>query len=155
MTHTVISHTISDDISNKNIFFILGNHLYNNINYLIDDKIFNKNKKTYDEYKKNYIDKLFEQNKLLNNNKKELLNKIDNLTSINKNISDEIKVDKNKLNNNSFYGYFNKDIIIKNINDNNKLYNINFEIITENYEDIVKIDECIKKNNNYMKIYIN
>jgi hypothetical protein len=69
MTNTVISHTISDDISNKNIFFILGNHLYNNINYLIDDKIFNKNKKTYDEYKKNYIDKLNEQNKLLNNNK--------------------------------------------------------------------------------------
>jgi hypothetical protein len=32
------------------------------------------------------------QNKLLNNNKKELINKIDNLTSINKNISDEIKI---------------------------------------------------------------
>lgn len=152
MTHKVISNTISDDISDKNIFFILGNHLYNNINYLIDDKIFNKNKKTYYEYKKNYIDKLNQENKLLNNNKKELLNKIDSLTLINKNISDEIKVYKNKLNNNnSFYGYFNKDIIIKNINDNNKLYNINFERITENYEDIVKIDECIKKNNNYMK----
>ena len=149
-----MTHTISDDIKDKNIFFKLGNHLYNNNNYLINNEIFEKNKKTYDEYKQNYIDKLNNQNKFLDNLKKELTIKINELTLKNKNISDEIKFEQNKFNNKSFfYNLFNKDNISHKINENNQLYNLNFETITELYEEIVNIDFYIKKNNYYMTLY--
>lgn len=148
-----MTHTISDDIKDKNIFFKLGNHLYNNKNYEINYEIFEKDKKTYDEYKKNYIDKLNNQNKFLKNLKQELTIKINELTLKNKNISDEIKSEQNKLKNKSFYGYFKKDNILQKVNDNNNYYNLNFETITELYEEIINIDEYIKKNNYYMTLY--
>ena len=151
-----MTHTISDDTKDKNIFFKLGNHLYNNNNnnYLINNEIFEKNKKTYDEYKQNYIDKLNNQNKFLDNLKKELTIKINELTLKNKNISDEIKFEQNKFNNKSFFNnLFNKDNILQKVNDNNTYYNLNFETITELYEEIINIDEYIKKNNYYMTLY--
>ncbi len=149
-----MTHTISDDIKDKNIFFKLGNHLYNNKNYEINYEILNINKRTYDEYKQNYIDKLNDQNKFLNDLKRELTIKINELTLKNKNISDEIKFEKNKLNNKSFFNnLFKKDNILQKVNDNNTYYNLNFETITELYEEIINIDEYIKKNNYYMTLY--
>ncbi len=149
-----MTHTISDDIKDKNIFFKLGNHLYNNKNYEINYETLNKNKKTYDEYKQNYIDKLNNHNKFLKDLKQELTIKINELTLKNKNISDEIKFEQNKLNNKSFFNnLFNKDNILQKVNDNNNYYNLNFETITELYEEIVNIDQYIKKNNYYITSY--
>ena len=149
-----MTHTISDDIKDKNIFFKLGNHLYNNKNYEINYEVLNKNKKTHDEYKQNYIDKLNNHNKFLKDLKQELIIKINELTLKNKNISDEIKFEQNKLNNKSFFNnLFKKDNILQKVNDNNNYYNLNFETITELYEEIINIDEYIKKNNYYMTLY--
>lgn len=149
-----MTHTISDDIKDKIIFFKLGNHLYNNKNYEINYEVLNKNKKTYDEYKQNYIDKLNNQNKFLKDLKQELTIKINELTLKNKNISDEIKFEQNKLNNKSFFNnLFKKDNILQKVNDYNNYYNLNFETITELYEEIINIDEYIKKNNYYMTLY--
>jgi hypothetical protein len=95
--------------------------------------------------------KLDEKMKSFENEKASILNKIEILSLSNKKISDTLKKYESELNdsdlNNKFSIFLNfkREKIKKIIERDTKIYNETFEKITNMYEQIIKIEEDIKK----------
>ena len=93
--------------------------------------------------------KLDETIKSFENEKVSILNKIEILSLSNKKISDTLKKYESELNdsNNKFSIFLNfkREKIKKIIERDTKIYNETFEKITNMYEQIIKIEENIKK----------
>jgi len=101
-----------------------------------------------DDFLLNKKESLYEEKKIFEIQKSEILNQIEYLTISNKKLSDKIKSNEDKLHsietNFSILGFINKNKIKKTIEDDSKLYNETFDKITNMYEEIVTIDEFIK-----------
>ena len=95
--------------------------------------------------------KLDEKMKSFENEKSSILNKIEILSLSNKKISDTLKNYESELNesdlNNKFSIFLNfkREKIKKIIERDTKIYNETFEKITNMYEQIIQIEESIKK----------
>jgi hypothetical protein len=113
------------------------------------DMFFFKNNKTIEEYKGDYFLKLDENIKSFENEKASILNKIEILTMSNKKISDTLRKYESELNdvNNKFSIFLNfkRAKIKKMIERDTKIYNETFEKVTNMYEQIIEIEESIKK----------
>jgi predicted nucleic acid-binding Zn-ribbon protein len=113
------------------------------------DMFFFKNNKTIEEYKGDYFLKLDENIKSFENEKASILNKIEILTMSNKKISDTLRKYETELNdvNNKFSIFLNfkRAKIKKMIERDTKIYNETFEKVTNMYEQIIEIEESIKK----------
>ena len=112
------------------------------------DMFFFKNNKTIEEYKGDFL-KLDENIKSFENEKASILNKIEILTMSNKKISDTLRKYETELNdvNNKFSIFLNfkRAKIKKMIERDTKIYNETFEKVTNMYEQIIEIEESIKK----------
>ena len=112
------------------------------------DMFFFKNNKTIEEYKGDFL-KLDENIKSFENEKASILNKIEILTMSNKKISDTLRKYETELNdvNNTFSIFLNfkRAKIKKMIERDTKIYNETFEKVTNMYEQIIEIEESIKK----------
>ena len=112
------------------------------------DMFFFKNNKTIEEYKGDFL-KLDENIKSFENEKASILNKIEILTMSNKKISDKLRKYETELNdvNNKFSIFLNfkRAKIKKMIERDTKIYNETFEKVTNMYEQIIEIEESIKK----------
>jgi predicted nucleic acid-binding Zn-ribbon protein len=112
------------------------------------DMFFFKNNKTIEEYKGDFL-KLDENIKSFENEKASILNKIEILTMSNKKISDTLRKYETELNdvNNKFSIFLNfkRSKIKKMIERDTKIYNETFEKVTNMYEQIIEIEEFIKK----------
>ena len=101
-----------------------------------------------DDFLLNKKESLYEEKKIFETQKSEILNQIEYLTISNKKLSDKIKSNEDKLHSIetifSILGFINKNKIKKTIEDDSKLYNETFDKITNMYEEIVTIDESIK-----------
>jgi DNA repair exonuclease SbcCD nuclease subunit len=99
--------------------------------------------------------KLDENIKSFENEKVSILNKIEILSLSNKKISDTLKKYESELNesdlNNKFSIFLNfkREKIKKIIERDTKIYNETFEKITNMYEQIIKIEENIKKTKSF------
>jgi hypothetical protein len=138
----------------KNVFIKIGeammNESYNNNNINNNN---NNNNKSLEEYKREYHLKLENDIKNFENEKIDIFNKIELLTISNKKLSDKIKNNELKLSNlNNKFIFFNAseiDIIKKELQHDNKYYNETFEKISNMYEEILKINDYIKKTKSY------
>ena len=112
------------------------------------DMFFFKNNKTIEEYKGDFL-KLDENIKSFENEKASILNKIEILTMSNKKISDTLRKYETELNdvNNTFSIFLNfkRAKIKKMIERDTNIYNETFEKVTNMYEQIIEIEESIKK----------
>ena len=123
----------------------IGQSLSNN-----NDIFFFKNTKTIEEYKR--IEKFLNLDELksFENEKASILNKIEILSTSNKKISDKLKeyeCELDGLNNKfSIFLNFKRAKIKKMIDRDTKIYNETFEKVTNMYEQIIAIEESIKKN---------
>ena len=109
---------------------------------------FLNNNKTIEEYKGDFL-KLDENIKSFENEKASILNKIEILTMSNKKISDTLRKYETELNdvNNTFSIFLNfkRAKIKKMIERDTNIYNETFEKVTNMYEQIIEIEESIKK----------
>lgn len=127
----------------------IGQSLSNN-----NDIFFLKNTKTIEQYKR--IDKFLNLDELksFENEKTDILNKIEILSTSNKKISDTLKEYECELaglnNKFSIFLNFKRAKIKKMIDRDTKIYNETFEKVTNMYEQIIiieeSIEESIKKN---------
>lgn len=128
----------------SSVFLRMGQSLYNN-----NDMFFFKNTKTIEEYKG--IDKFLnlDELKTFENEKTDILNKIEILTTSNKKISDKLKeyeCELDDLNNKfSIFLNFKRAKIKKIIERDTKIYNETFEKVTNMYEQIIAIEESIEE----------
>ena len=122
----------------------IGQSLSNN-----NDNFFLKNTKTIEQY--NRIDKFLNLDELksFEKEKTDILNKIEILSTSNKKISDKLKeyeCELDGLNNKfSIFLNFKRAKIKKMIDRDSKIYNETFEKVTNMYEQIIEIEEYIKK----------
>lgn len=134
----------------KNVFIKIGEAMVNESNNSI---IINNNIKSEEEYKREYNLKLENDIQNFENEKTDIFNKIELLTISNKNLSDKIKINELKLSNLNnklfFLNFSEKNIIIKELYNDNRFYNETFEKISLMYEEILKIEEYIKKTKSY------
>ena len=130
------------------VFIMIGQSMVNNSN---NDGLFLINKKTQEEYINEYHKKLDNDIKTFENDKIDIFNKIELLTISNKKVSDKIKENEVKLSklNNQFFSYRQIKKIQNEISQDYKYYNETFEKISNMYEEILKIEECIKKTKSY------
>ena len=130
------------------VFIMIGQSRVNNSN---NDGLFLINKKTQEEYINEYHKKLDNDIKTFENDKIDIFNKIELLTISNKKVSDKIKENEVKLSklNNQFFSYRQIKKIQNEISQDYKYYNETFEKISNMYEEILKIEECIKKTKSY------
>ena len=116
----------------------------------IGQSLCNNNDCVYKDINLKFL-KLDETIKSFENEKVSILNKIEILSLSNKKISDILKKYESELNdydlNNKFSIFFNfkREKIKKIIERDTKIYNETFEKITNMYEQIIKIEEDIKK----------
>lgn len=114
-----------------------------------DEVIFLNTNKTIEHDKSDSILKLDEDIKSFENEKLNILNEIEILSTSNKKISDKIKFNErllDKLKNKFFILHiYEKDNIKYMIQKDTLIYNETFEKIANLYEEIIKIDDKIKK----------
>ena len=150
----MIKNNSDNDLSLKidsSVFLRIGQSLCKDNDYSFID--FPVNKKTQEEYKRDYFLKLDEIIKSFENKKNDILNKINFLTIHNKNISDKIKLQEYELHvlqsKISFPWVLNKEKNKKLIQEDKKIYKETFEKITSLYEEIINLNEYIKKTKSY------
>lgn len=131
------------------VFLMIAQSMVNNDN---NAGLFLINKKSQKDYINEYHKKLDNDIKTFENDKVDIFNKIELLTISNKQISDKIKeneVKLSKLNNNFFFSFHQIKKLKYEILQDCNYYNETFEKISNMYEEILKIEECIKKTKSY------
>jgi hypothetical protein len=150
----MIKNNSDNDLSLKidsSVFLRIGQSLCKDNDYSFKD--FPVNIKTQEEYKRDYFLKLDEIIKSFENKKNDILNNINFLTIHNKKISDKIKLQEYELHvlqsKISFPWVLNKEKNKKLIQEDKKIYKETFEKITSLHEEIINLNEYIKKTKSY------
>jgi hypothetical protein len=150
----MIKNNSDNDLSLKidsSVFLRIGQSLCKDNEYSFIDVSLNT--KTQEEYKRDYFLKLDEIIKSFENKKNDILNDISFLTIHNKKISDKIKLQEYELNiiqsKISFPWVLNKEKNKKLIQEDKKIYKETFEKITSLHEEIINLNEYIKKTKSY------
>jgi hypothetical protein len=135
----------------SSVFLRIGQSMCKDNNYYFIDVSLNI--KTQEEYKRDYFLKLDEAIKSFEDQKNDILNKINFLTITNKKTSDKIKLQEYELafleKKLSFPWVLNKENFKNAIQNNKNLYKETFEKITNLHEQIINLNEYIKKNKSY------
>lgn len=150
----MIKNNSDNDLSLKidsSVFLRIGQSLCKDNDYSFIDVSLNT--KTQEEYKRDYFLKLDEIIKSFENKKNDILNDISFLTIHNKKISDKIKLQEYELHvlqsKISFPWVLNKEKNKKLIQEDKKIYKETFEKITSLHEEIINLNEYIKKTKSY------
>jgi hypothetical protein len=150
----MIKNNSDNDLSLKidsSVFLRIGQSLCKDNAYSFVDVSLNT--KTQEEYKRDYFLKLDEIIKSFENKKNDILNDISFLTIHNKKISDKIKLQEYELHvlqsKISFPWVLNKEKNKKLIQEDKKIYKETFEKITSLHEEIINLNEYIKKTKSY------
>lgn len=150
----MIKNNSDNDLSLKidsSVFLRIGQSMCKDNNYYFIDVSLNI--KTQEEYKRDYFLKLDEVIKSFEDEKNDILNKINFLTIMNKKTSDKIKLQEYELafleKKLSFPWILNKENLKNGIQNNKSLYKETFEKITNLHEQIINLNEYIKKNKSY------
>lgn len=146
MMKTIHEENFSQEFDSQ-VFIRIGQALCNYNKK--DEVIFLNTNKTIEHDKSDSILKLDEDIKSFENEKLNILNEIEILSTSNKKISDKIKFNErllDKLKNKFFILHiYEKDNIKYMIQKDTLIYNETFEKIANLYEEIIKIDDKIKK----------
>jgi hypothetical protein len=150
----MIKNNSDNDLSLKidsSVFLRIGQSMCEDNNYYFIDVSLNI--KTQEQYKRDYFLKLDESIKSFEDQKNDILNKINFLTITNKKTSDKIKLQEYELafleKKLSFPWVLNKENFKNSIQNNKNLYKETFEKITNLHEQIINLNEYIKKTKSY------